>query len=138
MTQFKKDLIFGQYYERMYLEYIKYNSVIFSNKKEYDILIDNNIKVEVKSDRLAYKTGNLAIEYNYKNQPSGIMTSMSNYWVYFIIYPNNKHECYKIPIDELKFLIQSCKSINAGDNKQSKIKLLPISRCKEYLINKIN
>jgi len=44
--------------------------------------IVSNSKVEVKTDRLTEKTGNVYIEYESRGKPSGIVTSQADYWVY--------------------------------------------------------
>ena len=41
-------------------------------------------KVEVKTDRLTHKTGNVFIEYESRGKPSGIATTDADYWVYKI------------------------------------------------------
>ena len=46
--------------------------------------IVSNSKVEVKTDRLTEKTGNVYIEYESRGKPSGIVTSQADYWVYKI------------------------------------------------------
>jgi hypothetical protein len=44
----------------------------------FDLLLQ--CSVEIKYDRLAHATGNVAIEVAYRGQPSGIMTSEAAYW----------------------------------------------------------
>lgn len=41
-------------------------------------------KVEVKTDRMTHKTGNVFIEYESRGKPSGIATTDADYWVYKI------------------------------------------------------
>jgi hypothetical protein len=101
MNKFKMNLNQGKKYEKIALEYLKYDTVehIEGNFKEYDFIISkDNIKYkyEVKSDRQASITGNLAIEYEYNKKPSGISSSLADFWIYFIVY-EDKEECYKIP-----------------------------------------
>jgi len=135
---FTEDLKFGNSYEKKALEYLEYSNVEFSKGcfKPYDFIIDGKTKYEVKSDRLGYKTGNLAIEYYCGNSPSGISTTKADYWLYFVIYPD-KCDCYKFTIDELKELIKDCRKVKGGDGWRSHMKLLPIYKCEKYLI-KIN
>ena len=104
---FKKDLEFGNYYELELLKYLEYDKYKQSqgNFKPYDIKIyrgDKKIRYEVKADRITYKTGNIAIEYECFNKPSGITTTKSKYYSYFIIYPNKNYDLYIIPVKELK------------------------------------
>jgi len=136
---FIEDLKFGNSYEKKALEYLKYSNVEFSKGcfKPYDFIIDGKTKYEVKSDRLGYKTGNLAIEYSCNDKPSGISTTEADYWMYFII-SNNKIDCYKIPVTDLYNLIKDCRKVKGGDGYKSKMVLLPISKCQKYLLSKIN
>jgi hypothetical protein len=141
MNNFKKDLEFGKIYEKKALEYLEYEKVEFIEGcfKEYDFIITNNnieYKIEVKADRLGAKTGNLVIEYECSKKLSGISSTTANFWLYFIIY-ENKEECYKIPVDELKELIKSCRSVAGGFNYNAKMYLLNKSKVRQYLINGI-
>lgn len=56
-------------------------------------------KIEVKTDFKFKNTGNIIIEFKYKNQPSGIATTRSNY--YYII---THHQIIIIPTQQLKNL----------------------------------
>lgn len=138
---FNTDLILGHYYEKkaiLYLDYDNYK-IIDGYHKEYDIIISKNgitTKIEVKTDRLAYKTGNIVIEYEYNNKPSGIETTTADFWIYFVINPN-KEECYKFPIEELKNIVKNCKTVRGGDGYKSKLYIIKKSKLKKYLINKI-
>ena len=78
--KFMRDLARGHIYEKRSLLYLDYDEYKFMEgyHKEYDLEItkDNKkIKVEVKSDKQASHTGNLAIEYECNNKPSGITSS---------------------------------------------------------------
>ena len=88
--------------------------------KEYDIIVKQNgneTKYEIKADRLSYKTRNVCIEIAYKGQPSGITSTASDYWGYFVI-KSEGYDLYLIPTDELKEMIFSkpskYKSIRRG------------------------
>lgn len=136
---FHKDLKLGQKYEQLSLNYFKYKSVEFPKGKfkPYDYILDDKIKVEVKCDRLGHKTGNLAIEYYCFDKPSGITTTDAHYWMYFIIHPD-KVDCYKFPVSDLRELIKDCRKVKGGDGWKSHMRLLPISKCGDYLTVKIN
>lgn len=43
-------------------------------------LLNGGKKVEVKTDRMAHKTGNIAIEFRCRGRLSGIATSEADYW----------------------------------------------------------
>lgn len=56
--------------------------------KPYDLKTcfeGEEITFEVKADRLAKRSNNIAIEYECKNKASGICTTEADYWVYFIV-----------------------------------------------------
>ena len=86
--------------------------------------------IEVKRDSWIYKSGNIAIEYESRNKPSGIAKSEADYWA--IIFSGD----YK---DEIILIIKAnrlkeiCRTyykkgnIKAmGDNNTSKAILIPI------------
>lgn len=152
-SKFEEDLKNGKIYEKrslLYLEYDKYK-MIEGNFKEYDLEIvkDNKkIKIEVKSDKQASITNNLAIEYKYNNKKSGISSTTADYYIYFILYPNeiidgkkfsaesfHREEVYKIPVGELKIIVKTCQKVNGGDGNKSKIYLVPKNIVQKYLIN---
>ena len=141
MNKFKKDLATGHKYEKKCLEYLDYDTVEHMKGyfKEYDLIITKDgkeTKIEVKSDKQASKTGNLAIEYECNNKPSGITSSTADYWIYFIVYPEEKREeCFKIPIDHLKNIIKTCRKVSGGDGMRSRLYLVKKSLVEKYLIN---
>ena len=117
------------------------------NFKPYDLIITHKsktYKIEVKSDRQAGKTGNMAIEYECNGKPSGITTTEADYYVYFIIYMDEiqedglpREECYKIPIKKLIKIAKECHNVRGGDGNRSCMYLVHKSLVKKYLINKI-
>ena len=93
----------------------------------YKILKDS--KIEVKRDRIALKTGNLAIEYEQNNRPSGIAISKADYWCYIFTKDNEDKVLIILPIERLKaiarkyYLLGNTK--DCGDN-YNKIILIPV------------
>ncbi len=140
-TKFKKDLQTGHFYEKKCLEYLDYDTVEHKKGyfKEYDLIITKDgkeTKIEVKSDKQASKTGNLAIEYECNNKPSGITSSTADYWIYFIVYPEEKREeCFKIPIDDLKNIVETCRQVSGGDGMRSRLYLVKKSLVEKYIVN---
>jgi len=139
-SKFHEQLNQGQKYELESLKYLDYDTYGHDKKyrKEYDLVIikgDKRIKIEVKSDRQASKTGNLAIEYECNKKGSGITTTEADYWIYFIVHENYE-ECYKIPIEDLRDLVKNCRKVSGGDGMRSKMYLLNKKSCKDYLIKK--
>lgn len=106
-NDFKFDLQVGQTYENQLAELI-------------------NKKIEVKRDFRAMETGNIFVEYESRNKPSGLATSEANYWVYWL---SEKH-FITIEKNELKILCRKYLNTNrdvlGGDNNTSKGILLPI------------
>ena len=103
---FKKDLAFGKTYEQIAKNYFNnQTSEVTGCFKDYDFICKNT-SYEIKADRMAYKTNNVAIEYKCNNKPSGISSTKSKYYIYFIVKPDNTHTAYMIPTDDIKKLIE--------------------------------
>ena len=140
---FKNDLEFGQSYELELLKYIDYDKYIQSQGKfkPYDIKIYKNDKItryEVKSDRITYYTGNITIEYECFNNPSGIATTRAKYYAYFVVKPNNSYDLYIIPVKKIKQYIERKKYLkisSGGDYHLSKFYLFNKSKFQKYKKN---
>jgi len=86
-VSFEEDLKYGEEVEYLVLDKIKtkYPQAykIEGYLKDWDIYIpEKEIGVEVKADRMSKKTGNVAIECSYGNEPSGIKATKASWWVY--------------------------------------------------------
>jgi len=138
-TKFQEDLKFGNSYEVKALEYLKYNTYEIKKGyfKEYDIILDNETKVEVKAEKLAGITGNIAIEYSCSGRPSGILTTKCHLWVHFICY-DAYDECYVIPIQDLRSIVRNCRSVRGGDGMRANMYLVNKNMIQNYLTDKIN
>lgn len=83
--------------------------------------------IEVKSDRLAHKTGNVYIEYECRGKPSGIATTTADYWIYRI---EQNNIALIIPTERLKVICREYykdgKIMLGGDNNLSKGFLIPL------------
>jgi len=115
--------------------------MIFSNKDsivikapnkqfyDYDFIIDD-IKYECKYDKLASKTGNICIEFECNNKPSGISTTQSKYYI-IKTYDN----IYKIKVKKIIKLINNnnFKIVNGGDGYRSKMYLIDKSYFEKYI-----
>jgi len=147
MSKFDRDLIQGEFFEKEALKYIDYDEYKITEGyfKEYDIIYmkdGNETKIEVKSDRLSSKTGNMCIEYAYKGYNSGINTTKADYYFYFVLHCKDndiykdiiKYDLYKIPVKKLIKLVKKCRKVRGGDNKDSYMYLLPVNICKKYLL----
>ena len=146
---FKSDLKFGKKYEGISMGFNNFDRIVLAPPrqfKDYDYYIikgDKKICYEVKADKLSYRTGNLAIEFQCSNKPSGLTATKADYWYYFVVDSENKYEVYKFPVNELKELVlrENCKKVNGGDGYRAKMYLLKKSKCSKYKIkpeNKVN
>lgn len=142
-NQFIKDLKFGQKYEQLLTTIIENQGFEYCNNKDYDVKLiknDKEILYEVKCDRFTHKTNNICIEYECRNKPSGITTTKSNYYAYFVIKPNNDYDVYIIPVKSILKRIKNKKYkyiINGGDNKLSKFYLFNKSCFDKFQIKNI-
>lgn len=87
--------------------------------------------IEVKRDSWIYKSGNIAIEYESRNKPSGIAKSQANYWA--IIFSGDYKDEIILIIKENR-LKEICREYykkgnikTMGDNNTSKAILIPIT-----------
>jgi len=90
-------------------------------------LFSNGFKVEVKSDRMASKTGNIYIEVYSRGQKSRISTTQADYWIYRL---DDLDIAIIISTKKLKEIIKfqfNGKFVAGGDNDTSKGVLIPIN-----------
>lgn len=84
-------------------------------------------KIEVKRDLQAHKTGNIFVEYESRNQPSGLATSQADYYCYFLSdehFVIIKSERFK---QICRTFLNTNRDIRGGDSNTSKGILLPIN-----------
>jgi len=139
MNKFFKDLNFGQIYENELAKYLQpfYKSIrrIDGKFKPYDLICDDKIKYECKCDRLSFKTGNIAIEFKCNNQNSGISSTESDYYAYYIIKNKSDYDFYIIPTEDLRNKINDKKYkriVKGGDGWRSEMYLFDLAIFKEY------
>ena len=131
--KFQSDLKFGQIYEKEFIKIMGFKSYEHETTKaikEYDIIVkhnDSETKYEIKADRLSHKTGNLCIEIACSGRPSGITSTKSDYWGYFVI-KSDGYDLYVLPTEELKQMAFSnqYKKIRGGDGKKADLVLINI------------
>ena len=113
--KFQSDLKFGQIYEKEFIKIMGFKTYKHETSKaikEYDIIVKYNAQTSIefetkyliKADRLSYKTGNVCIEIANCGRPSGITSTKSDYWGYFVIQPDG-YDLYLIPTEELKQMV---------------------------------
>jgi hypothetical protein len=90
--------------------------------KLHDLLTEKG-KVEVKTDRMAHKTGNIVIEFESRGKPSGIATTGADYWMYWI---ENSGIGIFIPTDKLREIVGTCRVVRGGDDNTSRMYLVPL------------
>ena len=83
---FDLDLQFGEVHEELLFQSLSTKS---------------NFTVEVKTDRLAAKTVNLAIEFKYKGKPSGILTTKADEW-FFVVLEEDGSVRYRLNVPTAK------------------------------------
>jgi len=85
-------------------------------------------RIEVKTDRIAHITGNVAVEYRYKGRPSGIATTEADYWA-FLLY--DMTTIIMVPTDKLKSVARAKYKQDqitlGGDENASEMILIPIN-----------
>ena len=109
VTQFSKDFKYGKKHEKL----------VMKSREDY----------ELKTDRLAYKTGNAFIEFRSRNKVSGVVTSKSDIWIFKIVDKNDKHLfSIEIPLDRLREKVYNStyRIVAGGDNLTSKGYLVPL------------
>ena len=134
---FQSDLEFGNNYELLYTKIKNLHEPVISEGKfsAYDIISDN-VKYEVKADRLAFKTNNLCIEYECNKKPSGISTTEADFYCYFVLKNNKEYDLYEIPVNVLKDEIQRKtykRSMKGGTNYKSSFYLFDKNLFINYL-----
>jgi len=94
-------------------------------RAEFDLLLQTG--VEVKHDRRAPETGNVAIETHYRAQPSGILVSSANYWALVVA-----DTVYIFETATLRDLVLSSRfpERQAGDGGAAMVKLIPLDKLK--------
>ena len=100
-------------------------------------------KIEVKSERDVWKrTGNIAIEYESWNKPSGIAATEADYWFHNLCVGDETYATLVFKTDNLKKILNSLEkkvTVRGGDHNASKMylinlqKLFDIKTIKEYV-----
>lgn len=87
----------------------------------------NGDNFEVKSDYMAHRTGNIAVELMSRGKDSGIRTTESHHWVYKIV---KADLIFILTTSKLKAFIDAnmdnYKIVMGGDNNTSMMILIPI------------
>ena len=108
VTKFNKDLSYGKRHEKLVMKSME--------------------NFELKTDRMAHKTGNVYVEFQSRGKDSGIRTSKSNTWIFKIVSAKDTHLfSVHIPLSRLRRLVsKDYRVVPGGDNLTSKGYLVPI------------
>ena len=89
-------------------------------------------KIEVKSEKgMWMKTGNICIEYESWNKPSGIRATESDYWFHNLCVGDNEFCTLGFKTDVLKTIVDeldSFKTVCGGDHNASKMFLVNLQK----------
>ena len=109
VTKFTKDLSYGKKHEKL----------VMKSMENY----------ELKTDRMAHKTGNVYVEFQARGKDSGIRTSKSDTWIFKIVSKGDRHLfSIQIPLTRLKKLVSTdYRVVPGGDNLTSRGYLVPLT-----------
>jgi hypothetical protein len=139
--EFKTDIKTGEQGEEFIKNHLISKGFTFvdkNNDNKYDLMMsyeDKKISYEIKTDVLLSEkkdTGNLVVEFESRNKPSGISVSEAEYYVYYI--PNFK-EIWNIKMSNLRKLIlsENFRIVIGGDKgSNTKMYLIDREKYKEY------
>ena len=109
-------------------------------EKHVQEIFENDGRVEVKTERdIWVDTGNIVVEIRYKNKPSGLSVTKSDYWAHIMTKDDVIKFILLFPVDALKkrvkYLLKNKKAkiVMGGDDNQSALILIPL----KYIIGKL-
>ena len=109
VTKFTKDLSYGKKHEKLVMKSME--------------------NFELKTDRMAHKTGNVYVEFQSRGRDSGIRTSKSDTWIFKIVSKGDRHLfSIHIPLTRLKKLVsKDYRVVPGGDKLTSRGYLVPLT-----------
>ena len=109
VTKFTKDLSYGKKHEKLVMKSME--------------------NFELKTDRMAHKTGNVYVEFQSRGRDSGISTSKSDTWIFKIVSKGDRHLfSIHIPLTRLKKLVSTdYRVVPGGDKLTSRGYLVPLT-----------
>jgi hypothetical protein len=107
----------------------KFNKDLSYGKKHEKLVMKSMENFELKTDRMAHKTGNVYVEFQSRGKNSGILTSKSDTWIFKIVSKGDRHLfSIHIPLTRLKKLVsKDYRVVPGGDNLTSKGYLVPMN-----------
>ena len=109
VTKFTKDLSYGKKHEKLVMKSME--------------------NFELKTDRMAHKTGNVYVEFQSRGKDSGIKVSKADTWIFKIVNGKDTHLfSVQIPLTRLKKLVsKDYRVVPGGDNLTSRGYLIPLT-----------
>jgi len=131
---FEEDLQLGQKAEEYILAMLKKEFPTIKRvngyQPDYDFIDDDGYTIELKLDIRSKSSGNVGIEYKYKNKPSAISTSKAVEWIVIYYLPPYKWVYSRMKTNELKAFLKGnnkyLRKTNGGDSNMSRLILIPI------------
>lgn len=148
MSKFRRDLAIGEMAEKEVCKILEKAGMESTKNKDrstdISVLIGNRIFYgEVKFDILAYKTGNMAVEYanSRTGMPSGILSTTSDFWFAVLGDIGKKMEVWICSTEALKNHFQQNKGYKdvegAGDGNAT-IRLFRLDTVLDSLFTRID
>jgi hypothetical protein len=110
--------------------------------KEGERLVDNIFKskrLEVKRDFWIGRTGNIAIEYESRGNPSGISTTQAEYWVIIFAKEYEEKVILILETERLKEVarkyLRDGKIKKMGDSNTSTCVLIPLAEISNFTVH---
>ena len=110
--RFDLDLAYGQVFEQKVAEIL------------------GQSKIEVKTEKDKWKTtGNIVIEYESRNKPSGIVTTDADYWLHNLAMGDSIVLSFLLKVSTLRQYIatHNPRSVRGGDDMTSKLYLIKLT-----------
>jgi hypothetical protein len=130
-SDFTADLQDGSKYEDALVAFLKGQGhstarALHIYTKDYDVVCDCGLSYEVKHDRQSGNTGNVAIETECRGKASGLTATKALFYVWYL-----KDEIIFVATDAMHGLIEGRRPIMGGEQKASKLFLVPVSRLRK-------
>jgi hypothetical protein len=119
-NNFLKQLKIGQKYEKLAAQKIQLlkpdiTTISFNDNFKFDFqTFPDNLKYEIKYDKVALSTNNFFIEFYGYNKPSGLTITEADY---YIITDSNYY--FMINVQKLKDITKNCKIMKTKDGSTS-------------------
>lgn len=105
----------------------------FGQEKENELQLALEGKVEVKTDRLCQKTGNVFVEIEDRGKPSGINNTKSAYYAFCLYKAERKKQTFVlIATKVLKKLMKKYPIKKGGDNWEARGHIIPVGDLLSY------